>query len=1259
MSGTIDQSYLRRCSIHHTYNRACTIHGVHRLRVQDNVAFDNMGHAFFLEDSVRADASLGLTTRSAYLSTRHSLRAHCSILTPARHSSRPRLLATLQVETKNVITGNLGVLTKPSFAMLNTDQTPATFWITNADNNVSGNVAAGSQNYGFWFDVPPRPRGASTNCALGDTICPTASAMCPQGATILAFRDNVAHSNHKYGLRIHHAEGGFWPRKDPCSAPGNNNRWDQAKVERFLGWRNGINGVTVGRVAALALVDSQFVDNLARGVEMPGVAMGKGDKKHFRGPWGANVITRSLFVGYSRETAEGATMPPFATSSAPFTTPRITDGIIQHCPPGTGARASASGFGCESLRIGLETQAWHRLTVRNVTFANYRQKSVATAGMARVELYGGGGGWETRFAGVTWQNAQRRVRWRWNDEGVFTDMDGTFTEVGVGYFAATSELLADRRAFPECRYDVRYSGMLCSSALRMVRFEVGGVPSGESAYLFQVRYGDNRKAPECYTGREVRVGSFVQSSECRYLSDKWYPEGEFFHVEMDATAPVLTPRVVGGRSGWWRAGTEGAWDFSDPLHVAAQFAFQTECLVPDVGMVNCIRNLTATFSVDGTQLLWNESWPELRTHVPWYRCELVPAKCVGKVRYPSLPSSGKKTITRRLIHGRKFTHWILAVNKTYEVDYNYWAYMTSYSYSLGELRDGEWISFRTSQWGNNEAQSPVFHEPSPTPIAAVGHGFTTSLLGTTASLADQSQPGLHTPRAPISGHTFDPVTRTSTFTIANAPACAWYANEPCIHHLGGYGLTYHAPFPPPPPPEPPMSPPGFFTPSPAPPAPQAPPDIRFWSDPASWGGTLPKRGDSVTIPAGVLIVLDMSPPLLVKLEIKGTLIAWNRRSTDVVLHAMYLHITTEGRLMAGSPGDPFLGRFAIHLSGEDTLPPKSFCGLGSKSLCVDGLLSLVGPTPNRAWTRLNQTADANSSTLTTEEQVDWKDGDAIVVASSTYDEAHAETLSVSSVTNFGWLGSGAPTQLLTQTPLAFRHFAGTETHAGRQVKMASEVAVLNRSIEIIGVDLFATDFNFKPGGKAFGWRARIKGEAWLIGVRMVGGGLFRSPKIYTPTLHLQGTKGSVVRSCTFEKMIAQPIRINGERSVVDANVILNSVMSAIMIMNGDRVHVTNNLVLSTHCMSFCAGCCGKWNVNVGNFDIVGKADTLTFTGNTAAGGVHGIRIVTEPPAIFADNVVHSQQFAVTLNLDGQWAGCKPIVLKNLVLWRNWDFGICA
>ena len=43
------QSYLRGCAIHHTYNRAVTIHGSHRVILQDNVAYFAMGHTFFLE----------------------------------------------------------------------------------------------------------------------------------------------------------------------------------------------------------------------------------------------------------------------------------------------------------------------------------------------------------------------------------------------------------------------------------------------------------------------------------------------------------------------------------------------------------------------------------------------------------------------------------------------------------------------------------------------------------------------------------------------------------------------------------------------------------------------------------------------------------------------------------------------------------------------------------------------------------------------------------------------------------------------------------------------------------------------------------------------------------------------------------------------------------------------------------------------------------------------------------------------------------
>ena len=38
------QQYIRGCAIHHTYNRAVTIHGTHEAVLEDNVAYKTMGH---------------------------------------------------------------------------------------------------------------------------------------------------------------------------------------------------------------------------------------------------------------------------------------------------------------------------------------------------------------------------------------------------------------------------------------------------------------------------------------------------------------------------------------------------------------------------------------------------------------------------------------------------------------------------------------------------------------------------------------------------------------------------------------------------------------------------------------------------------------------------------------------------------------------------------------------------------------------------------------------------------------------------------------------------------------------------------------------------------------------------------------------------------------------------------------------------------------------------------------------------------------
>jgi hypothetical protein len=65
-------------------------------------------------------------------------------------------------ETGNIITGNLGILTRASDALLNTDTTPATFWITHPNNTYRDNMAAGSLNgYGYWYRLLDFPEGPS------------------------------------------------------------------------------------------------------------------------------------------------------------------------------------------------------------------------------------------------------------------------------------------------------------------------------------------------------------------------------------------------------------------------------------------------------------------------------------------------------------------------------------------------------------------------------------------------------------------------------------------------------------------------------------------------------------------------------------------------------------------------------------------------------------------------------------------------------------------------------------------------------------------------------------------------------------------------------------------------------------------------------------------------------------------------------------------------------------------------------------------
>ena len=62
-------------------------------------------------------------------------------------------------DTLHTITGNLGLLTRESYALANSDTAPATFWLSSPDNVLRSNRAAGSAHTGFQFSFDEAAEG--------------------------------------------------------------------------------------------------------------------------------------------------------------------------------------------------------------------------------------------------------------------------------------------------------------------------------------------------------------------------------------------------------------------------------------------------------------------------------------------------------------------------------------------------------------------------------------------------------------------------------------------------------------------------------------------------------------------------------------------------------------------------------------------------------------------------------------------------------------------------------------------------------------------------------------------------------------------------------------------------------------------------------------------------------------------------------------------------------------------------------------------
>ena len=265
INGDVTGQYIKNSAIHDTYSRCVTVHGTDNLLVENNVTYNTVGHCFFMEDGIetgnRFVRNLGIQTK-------------CH--------------PTLPCEPTNLFLAHQSTAGQDSeHVLIPSDNTASTFWVTNPDNTYIGNVAAGSDQVGFWMAFPTHPTGAFEGTEISANTW-------PGRMPLREFRGNVAHSNFD-GLMLDRGPGpdgkfgiagpNLVVRADPADE---DSEIMVAHFEDFTGYKNR-NGAVWGRGEMHLYTNMKLADNAIGFTHAAGVF-------NSTAPYTSRVVD-SLFVG--------------------------------------------------------------------------------------------------------------------------------------------------------------------------------------------------------------------------------------------------------------------------------------------------------------------------------------------------------------------------------------------------------------------------------------------------------------------------------------------------------------------------------------------------------------------------------------------------------------------------------------------------------------------------------------------------------------------------------------------------------------------------------------------------------------------------------------------------------------------------------------------------------------------------------------------------------------------------------------------------
>ncbi|KAK3107766.1 hypothetical protein FSP39_021797 [Pinctada imbricata] len=455
------------------------------------------------------------------------------------------------------------------------------------------------------------------------------------------------------------------------------------------------------------------------------------------------------------------------------------------------------------------------------------------------------------------------------------------------------------------------------------------------------------------------------------------------------------------------------------------------------------------------------------------------------------------------------------------------------------------------------------------------------------------------------------------------------------------------------------------------PPPSRPAEPQLWSNVSLWNTSdsgaitnngagqsgLPQDGDSVTIVKDTWILADVTLPNIHTLVLYGTLELDSANGTrDFVLNCTYI-VILGGRLVVGTPTEPFLSNAHIILNGDHSTPG------------VFGGLDLHGKDVGVTWTTLASTANVGDNTVTLSEPVEWQVGNDIVVTPTGYSPWEAETFRITAV-------SVGKTVLTLNDTLRFRHISHTESGNGHTMEMKAEVGLLSRNIKIEGAD-YSQLYEESFGARILVSRAQEGsdqhiGYARISNVEFYHTGQEGWVESYDPRYSIAfvdsgavtSIKPSYIKKCAFHHGFAPAVGVYGANGLPIEDNVAHSTVWWCMETNSDNTQFRRNLCTLVQWEGSYLDRAEPLNVRYnGAFSAI-KATNLIFEGNRVAGTERmGFALPPEsctstPTNPYMGNEVHTALLGLAIHpkLELTWSE-SCLKYSNFTIWKCVDYGV--